>query len=510
MLKLRDSKQVKAGALISYLLIIVNTVYGLIITPYIVTQLTADYFGVYKIVAALSSSLMVLDIGIGSTAIRYIAKFRADKDDSKIPNYIAMCYIQTLVMTFIVVAVSIVFLFSIPQIYSNTLDEAHLSVAKKLFGILIVNMVLHGFENLQAGVISGYNKFIVSNGLKLLRIILRAVLMYVVLMFFRNEQGAYALVLIDLLLTIMLLLIELVYIRNGLGVKVKLVQWDRALFRESLIYTVLMFVQSIVAQINGSLDNIIIGAFISTVAVTIYSYGLQLFNMFEQLAVSLSSVMLPTVSKIIKNDPSPQAMEDIVVRVGKYQFMLVGGALSAFIVLGREFISIWLGPEYNSVWAITLILVASSLLQLVQNVCLAILRAKNLMLFKTVITCIMAALNMVLTIWFVKSTNNYVTAAYGTAAGYILANTIAMNIYYWKKLRINFFRMQYRIMKGSVIPLVIAGVSTWRFTFVLTTQNWVCFAIKASVFIAVYVLMLILFNAEFRGSMQSFIQKSCK
>lgn len=82
---MKSDHQVKIGVMLSYVLIILNTVYGLLITPYMIGQLGTSEYGVYKTISSLSSSLMVLDLGIGSTVMRFVAKYRAIKDEISIP-----------------------------------------------------------------------------------------------------------------------------------------------------------------------------------------------------------------------------------------------------------------------------------------------------------------------------------------------------------------------------------------------------------------------------------------
>ena len=79
-----NTKELKAGAIFSYLLIIANTLYALIFTPFLISALGDGEYGVYKIIGSLTSSITILDLGIGSTMLRYIAKFRAEKDEKNL------------------------------------------------------------------------------------------------------------------------------------------------------------------------------------------------------------------------------------------------------------------------------------------------------------------------------------------------------------------------------------------------------------------------------------------
>ena len=60
-------KEVKLGALLSYILIICNSVYGMVIAPYMLSMLGNAEYGVYKTIGSLTASMVVLDLGIGGT-----------------------------------------------------------------------------------------------------------------------------------------------------------------------------------------------------------------------------------------------------------------------------------------------------------------------------------------------------------------------------------------------------------------------------------------------------------
>ena len=106
----------------------------------------------------------------------------------------------------------------------------------------------------------------------------------------------------------------------------------------------------------------------------------------------------------------------------------------------------------------------------------------------------MAIINLALTIAFVNTTKNYVSAAYGTAIGFVIANTLIMNIYYWNRLKLNFFRIQFRIMKTSILPLLIASFVTYTFKYVFFKPTWASFFIETIIFILIYGSMLLVFD----------------
>ena len=211
--------EVKWGAILSYLLIIINSCYGFLIVPYILSALGEVEYGVYKTISSLSSSLMILDLGLGGTVMRYIAKFKSDNQKDKIESFISMALGEGSIICIILGIVSGVVYALIPSIYSTGLSDTEIVLAEKLFIILAVNMVFHIIENVFNGIISGHNKFTFANGLKLFRILSRIALIFIVFCFVKNSV---ALVLIDLVLTVLQIVVEFVYVKVKLKVKVRI------------------------------------------------------------------------------------------------------------------------------------------------------------------------------------------------------------------------------------------------------------------------------------------------
>ena len=172
-----NKSELKIGAMLSYFLITVNSIYGLIVTPFILSTIGTSEYGVYKTIAALSASISVLDLGIGGTVQRYIAKFNIENKRKEIENFSAMAILQGIFFSVMIIIAGIFLYISIDSLYGNTFNNEQLIRAKELMVLLLVNMVLIVFENIIIGIISGMNKFIFTNSVKLVSIISRILLL---------------------------------------------------------------------------------------------------------------------------------------------------------------------------------------------------------------------------------------------------------------------------------------------------------------------------------------------
>lgn len=484
-----NTKELKAGAIFSYLLIIANTLYALIFTPFLISALGDGEYGVYKIIGSLTSSITILDLGIGSTMLRYIAKFRAEKDEKNLSNFSAMGFIQAAVLSGIMVVVCIILYFFIDSLYDQSLTPAELGQAKRLFILFIIILVFNTFEKVVFSIISGCEHYIFANALKLVTLILKVLLAFAILSRFANSVF---LLVIEIGLLFLVITIQLIYIKVKIKIKIHYYFWDGKLFKQSFHYTILMFIQSIAVQFNGNLDNIVIGAVEGAAIVAVYSIGLQLYGMYEQFALTFSDLMLPTVSRQIAQGATTQQLEDTVIKVGRLEFIALGGALCGYILIGKEFIELWLGASYAPAWIVGLILMIPTTIPLIQNVCLSILRAKNKMGFRTIAVCSMAIFNLLITIIGVKY-YGFMAACIGTAIGLIGANIIAMNIYYVKVIKLNIGRIFKGILSHTWLCCLVASFGLWMADRFIG-GNWGLWIIKVLIFLSIYGIMLFLYG----------------
>ncbi len=485
-----ERKEIKSGVLLSYALIFVNTIYGLFVTPYILNYVGDSAYGVYKSVASISASLAVMDLGLGTTMTRYMAKYHATGEKDKASNFAGMVLVQFLILATVIILVGTVAVFLLPSFYGETFSATEMVLARELLGILILNMVLRMFENLLFGILSGHERFRFSNSLKLINVILKFALIILLLPLVKNVK---LVVLSETFLVIVTIIIFVIYIASVLHIVPKLKKWDSILFKESFGYTALMFIQSVTVQFNGNIDNVLIGARQGAIFVTVYSMALTIYGMYENLSGSVANIMLPRVTKQVVGGSDSKELQKTVEKAGRYQFLLLAAALGGFIALGKDFYKLWLGDSFADCYYLVLILIIPVTFPMVQNVTLSVLRAENKMVYRTVTLAISCICNVAIT--FIGITFwGYWGAAIGTALATIL-NLIMMNIYYHKVLHFNIIRLFFNIMKGTLPSAIVATLIT-LFVHYKFQGTWISFVVNVIVFMIVYLALLFLFGLK--------------
>ena len=88
---LDDSRQIKMGALLSYISIALNIIAGLLYTPWMIEQIGKADYGLYTLANSLIT-LFLVDFGLSATTGRYIAKYRAEGRQDKIDSFLGAVY----------------------------------------------------------------------------------------------------------------------------------------------------------------------------------------------------------------------------------------------------------------------------------------------------------------------------------------------------------------------------------------------------------------------------------
>ena len=393
---MQSSKEIKLGAILSYIIIIVNMLIGVLYTPILTAKLGQTEYGLYSLVTSVISYLTILDFGFGNAIIIYTTRYRNKNEKDKEQKLHGMFFIIYSIIGIIAGIIGAILWFNVDNLFGNTMSEGELSTAKVLMGILTFNLVATFPLSIFSSIITSYEKFVFSKTLNLLRIILNPIIMLVLLNFGVKSIG---LVILVTVLNITTLILNFIYCKTKLKIKLKFGKIDFKLLKEIMAYSVWIFLNSIIDKINWSLDQFILGVYAGSVAVAIYAVAGQLNQMYMNFSTAISGVLLPKVTKMESDHASDKEFTDIFIKTGRIQFIVMALIITGFVLFGKEFIEImWVGPEYSESYIIACILMIPMTVPLIQNVGLNILQAKNKYKFRVIVLMVFAVVNVIMSI----------------------------------------------------------------------------------------------------------------
>ncbi|MCC8147298.1 MAG: hypothetical protein LIO93_12880, partial [Bacteroidales bacterium] len=198
-------KKNQIGAVISYVNVAASIVVGLLVTPAIIKGLGDSEYGVYVLIASITSYLSVVQNGFSDTTIRYATKFRARDDKEQAARFNGFSLCVNIVITILALLIGILLASKFPVIYGNSLSAEEISIAVRLLYLMLINIAITFMSNVFFGYLAAYEEFVLLRGLELANTIISYTLIYVVLLL---GAGAYEIVLVTTFCNLVVALIE--------------------------------------------------------------------------------------------------------------------------------------------------------------------------------------------------------------------------------------------------------------------------------------------------------------
>lgn len=423
--------QLKKGALLSYLTIILTNGIGLVLTPFMISKLGDSEYGLYTLIGALIGYISVLDLGLSNTIVRYVARYRALSDRKGEENFLATTMLLYGVISVIIVLVGIVMYANLERIFES-LDPGELEKSRVMFAVLIFNLAITLPGGAFSAICSGYEQFVFPRTLNIVKYIVRSVLV-VALLYMGGD--AISIVYLDTAVNLIVIGLSGYFVIKKLGVRFKLHQFQIPLIKEIFAYSIWIFVFALVGQFQWRAGQVILGNTSGTTAIAIYGVGIMLGTYYGAFSTAISGVFLPRATKMTVLEASGAELTEMMVRIGRYSLIVLLMILGGFLLYGRQFVHLWVGDTYADSWLIALIIMVSYTLPLIQSFANSILEARKMFAFKALTYIALIVIGTAVGAWMIQFWG-VIGLIVGSTAGWILSQII-MNFYYQKVVGLN-------------------------------------------------------------------------
>ena len=481
--------QLKAGAALNYVVIILNMLVGLLYTPYMLRMMGQSEYGLFSLVASVISYLTVLDLGLGNAIVRYTAKYRAEGKTTEQYEMFGMFLVLYIVIGIIAFVAGLGLYFNVDTLFGSTMTIEELDKARIMMLFLIFNLAVTFPLSIFGSIITAYERFVFPKLVNIIRIVLNTIIMICLL-----EMGykAIAMVILQTVFNLLTLIINYFYCKYKLRIKVFFRNFQWGFLKEVSIYSFWIFLNVIMDRIYWSTGQFVLGAFVGTVAVAVFSVAIQLEHIYMQFSTAISGVFLPKVTGMVARNDDRKEISDLFIRTGRIQYIVIALILTGFIVFGRDFINLWAGSEYESAYLITLLFFISLAIPLIQNLGITILQARNQMKFRSLLYIVIAVLSLAFQIILAKQYGG-IGCAIAIAGALLLGQGLIMNIYYHKKQGLDIWKFWKEILKMSIVPVVMC-LGMMYMLHDRTLDSWFALGMAVGLFMIIYLPLFFCFS----------------
>lgn len=459
-----SSKNIKVGVVLTYITQFLSIGISFIYVPIMLGILGKEEYGLYALVLSIIAYLNMSEMGIGTTATRYNARYLANGQKKELQTVNGMFFVLYLGIAVVsVIAGSILYGF-LDGIYHSYSAES-VSLIKTLFLLAMVNTVISFVFKIFNAIIIAHEKFIFIQLIALIQTILGPAGMLIVL---HLGMRAIGMIMVTTIVTGVFGLVQMIYCFSILKVKFVFHNFELSLFKTIFSFTAFVFINTIAHQLFANTDKIIVSIMMNGAAVAVFAIVLQLEAYYYTFSNVISNLYMPRLTKMVAvTGRDNDAVLNELVRTGRIQTVIAGLIYGGFVTFGRPFILQWLGSEYESAYLLVVIVLAPQFIGATQSLFTALMQAMNLHKMRALIGLGAAGIKVVLTIIFV----NYF-GLIGCAVSYTIAYLLRLlfyNIYYKRRLNMSlryFWIQMLKFLVPTLIVIVLLYFGFSVFTFI--------------------------------------------
>ena len=485
--------QLKIGALLSYVVLALQNLVGLVYTPFMLRMMGKSEYGLYSIAASIVAYLTILDLGFGNAVVRYTAKYRAEGKQEEQYRMFGMFFLLYCSIGVITLIAGGIFYLNAGNLFDASMTAIELQRTKCILVLMVVNLAITFPFSLFGSIITAYEQFVFQKVVTIVRIILNTATMVVLL---TMGYRAVAMVVVATIFNVVTLGMNFWYCKRFLKIKLKFAKFQWGFLKEVSVYSFWIFLNVIMDRIYWSTGQFVLGACAGTAVVAVYAVAIQLQQMYMSFSTAISGVFLPKVTAMAVKDSDGKAISDLFIKTGRIQYCIMALVLTGFFLFGRQFIHLWAGEGYDEAYTIAMLFFVPLTVPLIQNLGITILQARNQMKFRSLLYLFISLASLGAQIPLSKYYGG-IGCAIAIAGALTLGQIIIMNVYYQTKQRINIVHFWLEIVKMSIVPacLTIAAYYTLQ-QFAMDSVLKLC--------IGIFLYLLVYLPLFFALSMNSY------
>ncbi|HSK10114.1 MAG TPA: oligosaccharide flippase family protein [Vicinamibacterales bacterium] len=332
-----------AGTLTRYLLLGITIAIGFWMMPFSVGHLGKSDYGLWMLVVSMTAYFQLLDLGYGNGLVRQISDADARGDERSI-NQVASTFIVVYgaIGLLALAGTAALAVWVVPRFPNLTPDQ----VATAQWVTLVLGVrVAVGFPMTVFGAVTSARQYFALNTSIAIAVTLAtAVTTYVVL------EAGYGLRTLVTATTAVNLLAYVAYARAARvaypGLRVLPSLFSGRHLREVTSYSLYVFLISLAAQLGYNLDNLVVGGFLGTSAVAVYSVASRLADYQRQLSNQFNGLLFPVVVGLGARDDRDR-LRTTLLHGTRLSFGLVLGVTVCLVGFASPLVYYWMGPTFD-------------------------------------------------------------------------------------------------------------------------------------------------------------------
>jgi O-antigen/teichoic acid export membrane protein len=329
----------------------VSAITNIFLTPFILHHLGDEAYGLWVLIVSLSDYYLFLQVGVRSSTVRYVSRSLALQDYDGVSRIVSTGFYYALAAFAFVTCMACASARFVPSFFSVKPVNVH-----AFFALFLMVGIAQAFDfpiSIFEGALEAVGRFDQLYGSRIAGMLLRVVLLVVVL---KKGGGFYAVGTVTILSTLGLRFVSVpLAFREVKGFHLRFKDIHTSVLKEMWIYSFTSFSIGIGQRMTISLYPAIIAKYLSAAAVTMFALPTKLLSVPLSGIGSMTEFANP-LSSDLEARQDKTGLQRVLVMCGEFAFLLFAPLAALLIILGRQTISLWVGPSYSSTYPLLVLL----------------------------------------------------------------------------------------------------------------------------------------------------------
>ena len=432
---------------------------GFIMPRMIDERLGQDILGIWDLSWSVVSYINLVQLGIGSSISRFVAKCRAAGDEEGVNRAVSSVWVFLFAAGVVAFLLTAGLCLSFPYLFAYRLAR-NTATAQWVVFLLGVNISTGMWFSTYSGVVSGCHRWDIHNGLIACAHAVSVGCMVGSLYLGGGLITLSAITLACAVVNNLAHLIAAYRVYPGLQVRARLASWNQTM--EMLIFGWKSLVPSVSELMLQQTVNILVLAYLGPSALALYARPKALVRVMQSLMAKFSYVLTATAGAL-DSEARIAELRDFLTKALRYAYYLILPPTIVLMVYGDTILGLWMGPAYRN-WALPAVLAAGSLTTIAHMPVLSVLAGMDAHgrpgIANLTANCFAVA-TVVVSLWVTPT--GLVGVASCAVIPVALVNGIYLPIYACRRLRMSMRECGAKVLRGpllSSLPLIACLVGT--------------------------------------------------
>ncbi len=462
-----------------------NAFIGFFLMGFFLGRLGEAKYGVWLLIGgSVFRYANLLSMGLNSSINRYIPVYMARNDEEGVRRVVSTSLLFFLMVAFVLAASSAIIYWNVGDWFSIAPELVSRAAAL----VLVAGLCFAFAMPLQpsTAVLSGLQRYDIINLVIIVTVLLRTILLVLLL---RHGCGLLTMGFAFGLSEVVIRVVHSVFLRKFLPqISPSMANIDLALLREMLAYGINTFLYIAGAVIIYKASIVIIGIFIDAAVIPQFEFATAGILLLSQFLQAFTAAIKPAVSDLDARDDQSRVKE-ISFLSQKYSLLLIIPSGCFLIVMGREFLWIWVGEKFqdpsviHTMGSILAVLAIGHCLRLAQHSNFLVLVGRGQHKIFGIFTALTALVCVSASVAAVKVFNwGLLGIAWSNFVPMALISGVILPIYFNWKMRISTAESLRHVWRPAFLGSLPAIVLICLWKYLMRPDSWleiVCVVIAA-------------------------------